>query len=126
MLLLKSIASSHSTLGGEILLNLTSSAGSEQVKAWMQMSGEKQGERDQTGGTCPSTSPQKQTPKWRDSQWSICWAIFSGKASAPQLFAINTKALTPYICFILFWFRIHDFQTCFQLGKRGSNDNVVG
>lgn len=64
MLLLKSIASSHSTLGGEILLNLTSSAGSEQVKAWMQMSGEKQGERDQRGGTGPSTSPEKQALGW--------------------------------------------------------------
>lgn len=59
MLLLKSIASSHGTLGSEILLNLTSSAGSEQVEAWMQMSGEKQGERDQRGGTGPSASPQK-------------------------------------------------------------------
>lgn len=59
MLLLKSIASSHSTLGGEILLNLTSSAGSEQVKAWMQMSGEKQGEGDQRGGTGPSTHRSK-------------------------------------------------------------------
>lgn len=59
MLLLKSIASSHSTLGGKILLNLTSSADSEQVKAWMQMSVEKQGETDQRGGTDPATTAQK-------------------------------------------------------------------
>jgi len=63
MLLLKSIASSHGTLGGEILLKLTRSARSEQVEAWMQMSGEKQGERDQRGGPGPSASPQKQAPR---------------------------------------------------------------
>lgn len=60
MLMLKSIASSHGTLGGKILLNLTSSADSEQVKAWMQMSVEKQGETDQRGGTGPSTTAQKE------------------------------------------------------------------
>lgn len=60
MLLLKSIASSHSTLGGKILLNLTSSADSEQVKAWMQMSVEKQGETDQRGVTGPATTAQKE------------------------------------------------------------------
>jgi len=49
-----------------------------------------------------------------------------GKASTPRLFAINTEVPTSYIYFIFFWFRTHDFQTCFQLGKRGSNDNVVG
>lgn len=60
MLLLKSIASRHSTLGGKILLNLTSSADSEQVKAWMQMAVEQQGETDQRGGTGPSTTAQKE------------------------------------------------------------------
>lgn len=64
MLLLKSIASSHGTLGGEILSNLTSSAGSKQVEAWMQMSGEKQGERDQRGGSDSTASPQKQPRRW--------------------------------------------------------------
>lgn len=63
MLLLKSIASSHGTLGGEILLNLTSSADSEQVKAWVQMSVEKQGATDQRWhwSFCSSTEG---SPRW--------------------------------------------------------------
>lgn len=85
MLLLKSIASSHSTLGSEILLNLTSSAGSKQVKAWMQMSGEKQGERDQRGATGPSTSPESKAQ---------CHQICSGAYTGPTFReGISTTAI---------------------------------
>lgn len=101
MLLLKSIASSHSTLGGEILLNLTSSAGSEQVKAWVQMSGKKQGEEDQRGGTGPST-PQKQVPRWWNGQQSIYWTIFWGRHQHHSYLPLILK-LQHHI-FILFYF----------------------
>lgn len=102
MLLLKSIASSHSTLGSEILLNLTSSAGSKQVKAWMQMSGEKQGERDQRGATGPSTSPQKQGPMSSNVQWSVHWTNFQGRHQHDSYLPLILK-LQHHI-FILFYF----------------------
>lgn len=86
MLLLKSIASSHNTLGGEIPSNLTSSAGSKQVEAWMQISGKKQGKRDQRGGSGPTSSSQKQSPLWWGGQLGVHRTIFWGKS-------ISTKAI---------------------------------
>jgi len=80
MLLLKSIASSHNTLGGEIPSNLTSSAGSKQVEAWMQISGKKQ------GGSGPTSSSQKQSPLWWGGQLGVHRTIFWGKS-------ISTKAI---------------------------------
>lgn len=94
MLLLKSIASRHSTLGGKILLNLTSSADSEQVKAWMQMAVEKQGETDQRGGTGPSTTAQKEVQGGEQAAGHTLKHL-PEKAPAAHIFTINTKALSP-------------------------------
>lgn len=76
MLLLKSIASSHGTLGGEIPSNLTSSASSKQVEAWMQISGKNQGEREQRSGSGPTASSQKQSPLWWGGQLGVHGTIF--------------------------------------------------
>lgn len=86
MLLLKSIASSHGTLGGEIPSNLTSSAGSKQVEAWMQISGKKQGERDQRSGSGPTASSQKQIPTVVGWAAGCTWDHHLGKS-------ISTKAI---------------------------------
>lgn len=86
MLVLKSIASSHGTLGGKILLNLTSSADSEQVKAWMQMSVEKQGETDQRGSTGPSTPAQKQAQGGEMGSGTYTGAPFTEGTSTTDIY----------------------------------------